>query len=202
MRPADAILTPALRRRRMVAGGALLISAPVGAVGVAALIAMFIGFAIGERSTATTLGRTNDILGLISAALMAPAVIEIHALTGPDRRVIREVLAVVGLGAIAAIVWLQVLLVTERMPFEQQIGLVSIAYVAIAVWFVGGGWLTSRAGIMSGGGRLGALAATYVGQPWWAYRWGRRLLELAGDGAVGRRPQGPASIAERPVVGR
>lgn len=64
MRPVDAILTPALHRRRRLAAGALLISAPVNAVGVAALIAMYVGFAIGERSTAMTLGRTNDILGL------------------------------------------------------------------------------------------------------------------------------------------
>lgn len=195
-------LTPAVRRRRRVAAGALLISAPVNAVGVTALIAMYIGFAIGERSTAMSLGRTNDILGLIGAALMAPAVIEIHALTGPDRRVVRAVLAVVGIGAIFAIIWLQFLLVTERMPFEEQIGLVSVAYVAVAVWFIGGGWLASQAGIVAGGARLGVLAATYVGQPWWAYRWGRRLLELAGERAEGRQPGGSAGSAERPAVGR
>ena len=97
MRAIDA-LTPAARRRRRFAAGALLISAPVNAVGVTALIAMYVGFAIGERSTAMALGRTNDILGLVGAALMAPAVIEIHQLTGPDRRVVRAVLAVVGFG--------------------------------------------------------------------------------------------------------
>lgn len=202
MRAIDAVVNPTSRRRRRAAGGALLISAPVNAVGVTALIAMYIGFAIDERSTAMTLGRTNDILGLVGAALMAPAVIELHALTGPDRRAVRRFIAVVGLGAIAAIVWLQFLLVTERMPFEEQIGLVSIAYVAVAVWFVGGGWLASRAGIMPGGARLGAIAATYVGQPWWAYRWGRRLLELAGDGAAERQAERSPGTAEHPVVGR
>lgn len=194
--------TPAARRRRRIAAGALLISAPVNAVGVTALIGMFVGFAIGERSTALTLGRTNDILGLIGAALMAPAVFELHALTGPDRRVVRAVLAVVGLGAIATIVWLQFLLVTERMPFDEQIGLVSIGYVALAAWFVGSGWLASQVGILPGGARLGVLAATYVGQPWWAYRWGRRLLELAGKHTDGRQPEGSTVIAERPVAGR
>lgn len=202
MRVIDVALTPALRRRRRVAAGALLASAPINAVGVTALIAMYVGFAIGERSTAMTLGRTNDILGLIGTALMAPAVIELHALTGPDRRPVRRVLALVGLGAIAAIVWLQFLLVTERMPFEEQIGLVSIAYVVIAVWFVGGGWLASQSGLMPGGTRLGALAATYVGQPWWAYRWGRRLLELTEEGAAGRQAEGLVGNAEQPVVGR
>lgn len=200
MRAIDAP-TPAARRRRRIAAGALLLSAPVNAVGVTALIAMFIGFAIGERSTAMTLGRTNDILGLIGAALMAPAVIEIHASTGPDRRVVRVVLAVVGLGAIAAIVWLQYLLVTERLTFEEQIGPVSIAYIAIAVWFVGGGWLASRAGIMPGGARLGALAALYVGQPWWAYRWGRRLLASSAGSPSAREVDRPAASAGREAVG-
>lgn len=202
MRGMDGVLTPVRRRRRRIAAGALLISAPINAIGVAALIAMYIGFAIGERSTAMTLGRTNDILGLVGAALMAPAVIEIHSLTGPDRRLVRGVLAVVGLGALAAIVWLQFLLVTERMPFEEQIGLVSIAYLAIAVWFVGGGWLASQVGIMPRATRLGVVAATYVGQPWWAYRWGRRLLELAGREAARRGPEGSAGFADQPITGR
>lgn len=195
------VLTPAARRRRRIAAGALLASAPVNAVGVTALIAMFIGFAIGERSAAMTLGRTNDILGLVGAALMAPAVFEIHTLTGPDRRVVRVVLAVVGLGAIVAIVWLQFLLVTERLTFEQQIGPVSLAYAAIAIWFVGGGWLASQAGIVSGGARLGALAATYVGQPWWAYRWGRRLLDELEEITPGGRLDGSAAIAPGRLAG-
>lgn len=193
--------TSLVRRQRRIAAGALLLSAPVNAVGVTALIAMYIGFAIGERSTAMTLGRTNDILGLIGAALMAPAVIEFHQLTGPDRRVVRAVLAVVGLGAIAAIVWLQSLLVTERLTFEQQIGPVSIAYLAIAIWFVGGGWMASRAGLMPGGARLGVGAALYVGQPWWAYRWGRRLLTSSTAHATVRDVDGPAVSASRHAVG-
>ena len=200
MRAIDA-LTPAARRRRRFAAGALLISAPVNAVGVTALIAMYVGFAIGERSTAMTLGRTNDILGLVGAALMAPAVIEIHQLTGPDRRVVRAVLAVVGFGAIAAIVWLQYLLITERLTFEQQIGPVSIAYLGIAAWFVGGGWLATRAGLMPGGARLGAFAALYVGQPLWAYRWGRRLLTLSTGSPTAREEDGPAVSADRHAVG-
>ncbi|MEO6207862.1 MAG: hypothetical protein ABIP77_07890 [Candidatus Limnocylindrales bacterium] len=190
----------AVGRRRRIAAGGLLLSAPVNAVGVTALIAMYIGFAIGERSTAMTLGRTNDILGLLGAALMAPAIIEIHVLTGPDRRVVRASLAVVGLGAIAAIVWLQFLLVTERLTFEEQIGPVSIAYLGIAVWFVGGGWMASRAGIMPGGPRLGALAAAYVGQPWWAYRWGRRLLALSKGASSAAAPAPRGGSAGREVV--
>ena len=189
----------ALRRR--IAGGALLVSAPVNAVGVTALLAMFFGFALGERSTAMTLGRTNDILGLVGTVLMVPAVVEIHALTGPDRRVVRAALAVVGLGAMTAIVVLQSLLITERLTFEQQIGPVSVAYVAIAVWFVAGGWVASRAGVMPAGVRLGIAAASYVGQPWWAYRWGRRLLEGSADRTIEGTPVTNAVDGRRPVSG-
>ena len=197
---ASTALTPARRVRRRVAAGALLVSAPVNAVGVTALIAMFVAFGLGERSTGMTLGRTNDILGLIGAALMMPAVFEIHALTGPGRRVLRGSLAVVGLGAMVAIVWLQYLLITERLTFEAQLPMVSIAYLAIAIWFIGGGWMAAQTGVMPHGARLGAAAALYVGQPWWAYRWGRTLLASAAAGLDAAEADRPGVAAERRSV--
>jgi hypothetical protein len=188
-------LSPARRLRRRLAAAAVMASAPVNAVGVTALIAMYVAFGIGERSAGMTLGRANDILGLIGTVLMMPAVVEIHALTGPDRRALRGSLAVVGLGAMAAIIWLQFLLVTERLTFEAQLPMVSIAYLAIAAWFIGGGWIASQVGVMPHGARLGAAAALYVGQPWWAYRWGR-VLPAATDAPGAAH----AASAERPIV--
>ncbi|HYH91589.1 MAG TPA: hypothetical protein VD763_00395 [Candidatus Saccharimonadales bacterium] len=197
MTGASITVVPRVRLRHRLAALSVLASASVNAVGVTSLIAMFVGFAIGERSTAMTLGRTNDILGLIGTALMVPAVFEIHALTGPDRRGLRTGVAVVGVGAMGAIIVLQSLLITERLTFEQQIGPVSVAYLAIAVWFIAGGRLASQAGIMPHGARLGAIAAVYVGQPWWAYRWGRRLLDLATDAPTHDRVD---PVAGRPSV--
>ena len=176
------------RVRRRIAGAALLVSVPINVVGIVALTGMYAGFAGGAREAALTLGRTNDILGIVGAALLAPAVIEIAAVSGPDRRELRAVLLVVGLGAIAAIVWLQFLLVTERIPFEQQIGPVMVAFLALAVWFVAGGRTASRAGVIERGTRLGVIASTYVGQPWWAFRWGLRLLELSAADTGPRAP--------------
>jgi hypothetical protein len=173
----------------------VLVSAPVNAVGVTALIAMFVAFGMGERSAGMTLGRANDILGLIGTVLMMPAVVEIHALTGPDRRALRGGLAVVGLGAMVAIVWLQSLLVTERLTFEQQLPMVSIAYLVIAVWFIGGGRIASHVGVLPHGARLGAAAALYVGQPWWAYRWARALLAAADHPGAA-----DATSVERPIA--
>jgi hypothetical protein len=144
-----------------------------------------------------SLGRTNDILGLIGTVLMMPAVVELHALTGPDRRVLRGSLAVVGFGAMVAIVWLQFLLITERMAFATQVQLVSVAYLAIATWFIGGGWIASRAGVMPHGTRLGVAASLYAGQPWWAYRWGRVLLAAAAAGLGDGDGERPAVVADR-----
>ena len=95
--------------RRRVAAAALLASVPINVVGIVALVAMYTGFAVGAREPALAFGRTSDILGIIGPALLAPAVIEIAAVTGPERRQLRAVLAVIGLGAIAAIIWLQFL---------------------------------------------------------------------------------------------
>lgn len=193
---AIATLSPAGRLRRRGAAVALLISAPINAAGVTALIAMYMAFGLGERSTGMSLGRTNDILGLVGTALMMPAVFEIHALTGPGRPVLRGSLAVVGLGAMIAIVWLQYLLISERLTFEAQLPMVSLAYLAIALWFVGGGWIASRVGVMSHGARQGAVAALYVGQPWWAYRWGRVLLAAAAQG-LGDGADRPSVVADQ-----
>jgi hypothetical protein len=184
-------------RWRRFAGAAVLASAPVNAVGLTALIAMFVAFGLGERGAGLTLGRTNDLLGILGTALMLPAVIEIHAVTGPERSVIRGTLAVVGIAAMTAIIWLQVLLVTERLPFEVQVRYVGVAYLFLALWFVGSGWTASRAGVMRHGERLGAAGALYFGQPLWAWRWARRLLDDAAAGTVSRAAAVPAAESVR-----
>lgn len=175
--------------RRRLAGTALLVSAPIGALSLVALIGMYAGFAVGARATALTLGRINDTLAIPTILLMAPTAIELFVLTGPERRPLRIALAAIGLGGMAWIAWFQWLLVTEQMTFEQQIGLVMVGFGGLAIWLIATGRQASRAGLMPGGTRLGILAALYVGQPWWALRWGRRLLELgsaeAGTTAAG-----------------
>lgn len=188
--------------RRRFAATALLLSAPVNAVGLAALLGMFAAFGLGERTAGMTLGRTNDILGIVGTALMMPAVVEIHARTGPGRPVLRGSLAIVGFGAMVAIVWLQYLLVTERLPFETQVRLVMVAYAALAIWFIGGGSLAARAGVMPGGARLGAAATLYVGQPWWAWRWARTFLDLAAAPAAAGTEGLVAPGLIRPFAGR
>lgn len=171
--------------RRRLAGTALFASAPLGAVSLVALIGMFAGFAVGARAAALTLGRINDILAIPAVLLMAPAAVELFVLTGPERRPLRIALAVIGLGAMAWIAWLQWLLVTEQVTFEEQVGPVMVGFGGLAIWLILTGRQASRAGLMPGGTRIGILAALYVGQPWWALRWGRVLRRL-GSGETGQ----------------
>ncbi|HET7726924.1 MAG TPA: hypothetical protein VFK54_06300 [Candidatus Limnocylindrales bacterium] len=189
--------TPPSWRRRL-AGTALLVSAPLGAVSVVALVGMFAGFAVGARATALTLGRINDTLAIPTVLLIAPTVVELFVLTGPERRPLRVAVAAIGLGGIAWIAWLQWLLVTERVTFEEQVGSVMVGFAGLATWFIVTGRQASRAGLMPGGTRLGVLAALNVGQPWWALQWGRLLRRQgSGDARATQRVPGEATFADR-----
>jgi hypothetical protein len=61
------------------------------------------------------------------------------------------------------------------LTFEQQIGPVSIAYLALAAWFVLTGRLGSVTGTLPDGVRWGVFAAVYLGYPFWAIRTARLL---------------------------
>ena len=80
-----------------------------------------------------------------------------------------------GSGPRGAIVVLQLLLVTGVLTFEEEIGPVSLAFLALAAWFILTGRIAARAGVVPGGTRLGVLAASYVGYPVWAFRIARTL---------------------------
>jgi hypothetical protein len=82
--------------------------------------------------------------------------------------------ALVALVAIFAIAVLQWQLVTGALTFEQQIGPVSIAFLALGAWFVLSAYL--GAGLLPYGVGIGVLAALYVGYPLLAFRLGRTLL--------------------------
>ena len=77
---------------------------------------------------------------------------------------------ILGLASFGSIVVLQLLLLTDVLTFEEQIGPVSVAYLALGVWLVTTGYLGSRRGTIPKGARWGLLAAAYVGFPFWAFR--------------------------------
>ncbi len=142
----------------------------IGAVGIAFLVGMFAAFAAGARSTGMALGWINDVTGVVTFPLALPGMFALHARIRPQAGRTGDALLVVAVGAIGASSLLQLLLVTGRLTFEEEIGPVSVALLVLAVWFVATGRTASKAGVLPDGTRLGVLAATYVGYPVWAFR--------------------------------
>ena len=161
---------------RPVVCRALYLCSILATAGIVFLIAMFVAFfAAGAGSTGSTFGWINDVLVLVSYACAAPAVFALHQLLRPRWRVWSWLAGGLGLVGIAGIVVLQALLVTGALTFQEQIGPVSLAFLATGGWLLSTGLMGSRAGVLPGGVRMGLLAAIYVGLPLWAVWLGRRL---------------------------
>ena len=171
----------------------LLLSAVVGAIAIAFLVAMFVSFAAGAQSDGQRLGRINDVLVGVTYVLMLPAIVAVHLLVR-DRWPVRSlIVAAVGVVLVVAIVILQAALVSDVLTFEEQIGPVSVVFVALAGWFMATGWLVNAHGIARRGVVMGLLAATYVAYPVWAVWLARALGERAGRRVDGR-------VVDRPVA--
>lgn len=158
-----------------VAAAGLRASGVVGAVGLGFLVAMYAAFGAGARSAGMTLGWVNDVTGVVTLPLALPGMVALHARIRPRSGAAADALLAIGIGSSGAIVVLQALLVSGVLTFEEQIGPVSLAYLALATWFVGTGRIAARSGLVPGGTRLGVLAALYVGYPLWAFRVARTI---------------------------
>lgn len=160
------------------AGWAAVASGVLGVAMVATLIAMFVGFALGPnaRSTALRLGLVNDVLTTVVYGLALPVVPVMHVVVRETGNVRSLVLATLGAVGIVVTLVLQWLLVSGAMTFEQQIGSVSVALLAVAAWMVGTGYLAWNVGFLPHGVRDGLLGGLYIGYPIWAFTIGRRLL--------------------------
>jgi len=178
------------------AGWTALTSGVVAAIGIGFLTAMFVSFAVGATSAALAFGRINDVLVLLSYLLAVPSVLAIRAILRQHAPIMSLILALVGIGAITAIVVLQSLLVAGVLTFEEQVGPVSIALLVLGGWFVVSGHLATARGAFPHGARMGLLAATYVGYPIWAIWIGRQFL----GPAVSRHPR-PLVVSGEPGDG-
>jgi len=154
---------------------ALRASGVFGAIGLVFLIAMYVAFAVGARSSALTLGWINDVSAVITTPLALPGMLALHDRIRPGAGRAGGRLLVLGIGSSIAIAILQLLLVTGVLTFEQEAGPVVIAYLGFGAWLVLTGRIAQRQGILPGGTRLGAFAAVYVGYPVWAFRLARTL---------------------------
>lgn len=170
----------------LVAARTSVLSGVVAAVGVVFLTGMFAAFAMEATTTALSLGRINDWLVLLAYLLCAPSVLAVWQLVRSTAPTLGALTLALGLGSIVAIVVLQWLLVTDVLTFEDQIGLATVAFLALGVWFVVAGHLGAKAGVLPRGGRMGLLAATYVGYPIWCVWLARRLRVAATPAGAGR----------------
>jgi len=160
-------------------------SGVIAAVGLAALIVMYVLFAVGATSAALAFGWVNDTLGIVGGVLMLPLAAVLYILLRPRAPILSALASTIGVGAMVAIVVLQSLLVAGALAFEQEVGPVSIAFLALGVWLVTTGYLGKASGVLPGGLRMSVLAAIYVGYPIWAFWLGRHLLRLAGEPVSG-----------------
>jgi len=151
----------------------------IAAGGIVFLVAMFASFAVGAESAGMAFGWINDVLVMVSYALAVPIVVALHLLLRPTAPRLSVLAALIGMGGLTAIVFLQLLLVVGALTFDEQIGPASIVYLFLAAWFITTGYLGSSSGILSQGVLMGFLAATYVGYPIWAIWLARHLLRRA-----------------------
>ena len=160
---------------RYVAGVVSLASSAIAAVALVLLALMFLAFGLGATSAGQTFGGINDALVLVAYVLAAPGVLATAEMLRSRQPILAVLGALVALAAIAAITVLQWQLVTGALTFEQQIGSVSVAFLALGAWFVLSAYV--GAGLLPYGVGIGVLAALYVGYPLLAFRLGRSLIE-------------------------
>jgi len=162
-------------------GWAAYANGVVSAVGLVFLVAMFVSFAVGGTSNGLVFGWINDVSGVVAALLMLPLVVAVHVLLRPHAPILTRLTTVIGLGANLAIMVLQSLLVLGALTFQEEVGLVLIAFLVLVVWLVMIGHLGSSSGVLPHGVRMGLLAVTYFGYPIWAFWLGRHLLRPRGE---------------------
>jgi hypothetical protein len=121
-------------------------------------------------------GWINDVLAIVSGLLMLPVAVAVRVLLRSGAPQLSRLAMLIGIGANVAIVILQTLLVLGSLAFAGEIGLVLVAFLFLAVWFLMTGYLGSRSWIPAARVRMGFLAVTYVGYPIWAFRLRRHLL--------------------------
>ena len=165
----------------MLGGRAAFATAVITPIGLAFLVAMYVSFAVGATSPGLAFGWVNDALAIVTGLLMVPVAVAVHVLLRERGPQASRLALIVGIGANAAIVILQSLLVAGVLTFEGEIGPVLIAFLALAVWFVTTGLLGSATGVLPHGVRMSVLAATYVAYPFWAFWIGRHLIRRAGE---------------------
>jgi hypothetical protein len=124
-----------------LAGLTSLSSSAIAAAAVALLLAMYLAFGLGALSAGQRFGAMNDALTLLAYILALPGVLATAAILPRGRPRLVGLGATVAIAAIVAIGVLQWQLITGALTFGQQIGPVSVAFLALGAWFILSGYL-------------------------------------------------------------
>lgn len=124
-------------------------------------------------------GPLNDTAVIIHYLLLLPIVYTFYLMLRPYGPTLNLISTIIGVAGILGVITLQTLLVTGLLPFEQQIGMVVVAFFVATAWFIISGFLGKSTGIMPKNIVLNFLAGLVVGYPVWAFVTGRRLLDAA-----------------------
>lgn len=154
-----------------------IISSIVSAIGVVFLIGMFVLFATPNRGLGMMLGRLNDICIAIQYSLTIPIALALDRMLRPYHPTLIRLATVVGIASMIIVILLQLVLITGVLPFEQQVGWVTLAMIGgVGSWLLVTGFVARATGRLPRSVLMSALAVPYLGYPVWAFWLGRRLL--------------------------
>ncbi len=150
------------------------VSAVVSAFGILFLLAFFAGLG-GQYGT------LNDIAVILQYVLMLPIAYVLWRFVLSKDKEHNLLSFLVGLGGMATVIWLQSLLVGDRIEFGTYIMIVSAGFLLTIFWFVLNGqmgrkqyndWPTSVG--------LDILAGLFFGYPFWAWKMKKWFKAQAG----------------------
>ncbi len=147
-----------------------------GFVSIFGIVFLFAFFALRAPT-----GRLNDIAVIVQYSLMLPMAFAFYQILKPINPTLSLAALLIGVPGMLAVIVLQVLLVTDILPFANQIVPVVIAFLVVLVWFIINGTLARSTDKLPSNMLLSVFAGLYVGYPFWAFSVWRRMRAPAQD---------------------
>jgi hypothetical protein len=160
------------------AGGSFaILSGIVSALGIIFLIAMFIFFATPNKSLGETFGMLNDICVALQYLLAIPVALALDQILQPYNPGLIRFATLLGILMMLMVIGLQLALIFGVIPFERQVGWVTLAMiVGVGSWLMMTGLVARSTGRFPHSVLMSGIAVPYLGFPVWAFWLGWLLL--------------------------
>jgi len=159
------------------AGGFAIVSGIISAIGIVFLVALYVlAFATPLKTLGYTFGMLNDICVAIQYLLTIPIALALYRILLPHNAPLIRIATIIGIGAMVAVIVLQLLLFFGVVTFQQQVAWVSLAILVVGARLVITGLVARSTGRLPNSVMMSAVAVPYLGYPVWAFWLGRRLL--------------------------